>query len=484
LVLFFKKERLPCFESIMMPAPGATPLVPIPLADVLATAMQLERAGKAAEAERLTDHILAVYPAHAEALHLKGIAAAALGRDADAASLLERAIAHGLEQPHYYRNICAIYERLGRLDQALAAGRRAVALDATDAESYHNLTVVHARRLELDDAIGCARTALSLDPTRAGAHLALAEALLMRGDLAEGWPEYEWRFRLPGVSPPLPRTDRPQWDGAPLTDGTLLLVADQGFGDVIQFCRYIPWAAARCARLVIACAAELQPLVRQVAPEVPMFSKWNECPPYAAYAALSGLPLVHGTVLDTIPAAVPYLRAEPARAAAWRARIARMAPRGHLLVGLAWAGRPTHSNDRNRSAPLLRLRALFGCAGVTFVSLQKGDKQAEIGAYFGTAPLFNLGASIEDFRDTSAIIEALDLVISVDTSVAHLAAAMGKPTWIMLPFAPDWRWLLERNDSPWYPDVRLFRQSRRDDWEGVAIAIKAALEGGKEAVLF
>jgi len=464
-------------------------MVPIPLADVLATATQLERAGKPAEAWHLTDHILAVYPTHAEALHLKGIAAASLGRDAEAASLLERAIAHGLEQPHYYRNICAIYERLGRLDEALAAGRRAVALDATDAESYHNLTVVHARRLELDDAIGCARTALSLDPMRAGAHLALAEALLMRGNLAEGWTEYEWRFRLPGVTPPLPRTDRPQWDGAPLEDGTLLLVADQGFGDVIQFCRYIPWAASRCARLVIACSAELQPLVRQIAPSVPMFSKWNECPPYAAYAALSGLPLAHGTTLHTIPATVPYLRAEPVRAAAWRADIARIAPRGHRLVGLAWAGRPTHSNDRNRSAPLARLRALFDCANVSYVSLQKGDRAAEIGSYFGVAPLFNLGASIGDFGDTAAIIEALDLVITVDTSVAHLAAAMAKPTWIMLPYAPDWRWLLERNDSPWYPSVRLFRQSRGDGWEGVAAKVAAALGGvekskQKEVVLF
>jgi tetratricopeptide (TPR) repeat protein len=452
-------------------------VVPVPLHEVLAIAAQLERAGRAADAEALTDHILAAHPTHAEALHLKGIAAAAQGRDAQAASLLENAIAHGLEQPYYYRNICAIYERLGRLDEALAAGRRAVALDPTDAQSYHNLTIVHARRLDLDAAIDCARTALSLDPTRAGAHMALAEALLTRGDLAAGWPEYEWRFRLPGAAPQMPATDRPQWDGAPMAEGTLLLVADQGFGDVIQFCRYIPWAAARCPNLIIACAGDVQDLVRQVAPATPLFSNWNDCPPYAAYAALSGLPRLHGTRLDTIPAAAAYLRADPARVEAWRPRVAAMAPRGHRLVGLVWAGRPTHSNDRNRSVRLARLAPLFDTRRVTFVALQKGAALAEAGGYYGRAPLLNLAASIEDFADTAAIIALLDLVVTVDTSVAHLAAALGQQTWIMLPFAPDWRWLLGRADSPWYPAARLFRQPEPGDWERVARDVAAAMAG-------
>jgi hypothetical protein len=450
-------------------------MVPIPLGDVLAIAAQVVRT-RPADAVRLTDHVLAVYPTHAEALHLKGIATAGLGRDAEAASLLERAIEHGLEQPQFYRNICAIYERLGRLDEALAAGRRAVALDATDAESYHNLTVVHARRLELDDAIDCARTALALDPNRAGAHLALAEALLIRGDLAEGWQEYEWRFRLPGVSPPLPSTDRPQWDGAPAPDATILLVADQGFGDVIQFARYIPWAAERCGRLVIACAAEMQPLVAQLAPGVKLFAKWNECPPYSAYVPLSGLPRLHATTLATIPCAVPYLKADAARAAVWRDRLNRLVPRGHRRVGLAWAGRPTHTNDRNRSLRLSRLAPLFAQPTTSWVSLQKGDRAADLGAYFGAAPIFNLAAGIEDFTDTAAIIDGLDLVLTVDTSVGHLSAAMGKPTWIMLPYAPDWRWLLTRADSPWYPTVRLFRQPSPGNWPSVVAEVLAALK--------
>jgi hypothetical protein len=442
--------------------------------DVLQIAMQLQRTGKAAEAERMAGHVLAAHPNHAEALHLKGIAIAALGRDAEAAALLERAIAHGLEEPQYYRNICAIYERLGRLDEALTAGKRAVALDATDAESYHNLTVVYARRLELDEAIRHARMALSLDPTRAGAHMALAEALLMRGDLAEGWREYDWRFRLPGAAAPLPPTDRPQWDGGPV-DGTLLLVGDQGSGDVMQFCRYLPWARTRCANIVIACSADLQPLVRQLAPQARMFAKWSDCPPYAAYCAFSGLPLLHGTVLENIPASIPYFQADPERMAIWQERIGKLVPRGHRKIAVAWAGSPTHSNDRNRSMKLAQLRPVFDARNTSFLAVQKGARLNELSAYYGRAPLLNLGASIENFSDTAAILAGLDLVITVDTSVAHLAGALGRPVWIMLPYAPDWRWLLGRADSPWYPTVRLFRQATPGDWDSVVSNVAAAL---------
>jgi tetratricopeptide (TPR) repeat protein len=462
-------------------------MVPVPLGEILAVATRMERAHRPGDAARLTDHILAAFPNNPEALHLKGVALASQGHDAEAAALLERAIAHGLEQPLYYRNITAIYERLGRLDEAVAAGRRAVALDATDAESYHNLTVAHARRLELDDAIQCARTALSLDPTRAGAHLALAEALLLRGDWPAGWPEYEWRFRLPGVAQPLPPTDRPQWDGSPLADGTLLLVADQGFGDVIQFCRYIPWVRARAPRVVIACATEMQPLVRQVAPDLPIFAKWDDCPAYTAYAALSGLPLLHGTTPENVPGREAYLRAEPARAAAWRGRVSGAGARSANVrtdrkIGLVWAGRPTHSNDRNRSVRFSRLRPIMNLPGITFVALQKGRGLEEAGSYYGRAPLINLGASINSFADTAAVIEALDLVLTVDTSVAHLAGAMGKPCWIMLAYAPDWRWLLQRSDTPWYPSVRLFRQPAPDAWEALAEEVAARLS--KNDVLF
>ena len=450
-------------------------MIPVPLDEVLSLAAGLEQAGHGPAAGRLADHILAVQPNHPAALHLKGVVTAAQGDAAAAAALIEQAIRHGLEEPHYYRNICAIYERLGRLDEALAAGRRSVQLDPTDAESYHNLTVVLARRLDLDQAISCARTALRLDPSRAGAHMALAEALLTQGRFEEGWHEYEWRFRLPGAKAPLPKTDRPHWDGGFMPRERLLLVADQGFGDVIQFCRYIPWARSRCATIAVAAGPEMRPFIQQVAPDLLVFADWRQCPPYDAYCPLSGLPRLHGTDLTNIPVPVPYLSADPARAAHWRARLEALRPRYHRAVGLVWAGRSSHPNDRNRSVRLARLATLFDVPATSFIALQKGPGLAEAARQFGRAPLFNVSAEISDFADTAAILSGLDLLITVDTSVAHLAGALGRPVWLMLPHAAEWRWLLNRNDSPWYPTMRLFRQDRPDDWESIAARLAAAL---------
>ena len=452
------------------------PAVPIPVPEAMAAAALLESLGRRAEAARIADRILAVFPRHPRALHLKGVCAASESRHAEAARLIEAAIAQGLEEPQMYRNLCAVLERLGRLDEAVAAGRRAVALDPTDAESYHNLTIALARKLALDDAIAAARAALALEPQRAGAHMALAEALLLRGEFAEGWAEYEWRFRLPHAAPPLPRTDRPQWDGGPMPTGKrLLLVADQGFGDVIQFARYIPWARARCADAVLAVSPEIRPLLAQAAAGLLTFASWSDCPPYDAYITLSGLPRAHATTIDTIPAPIPYIAVDSARRTAWRARLDQLTPRGYRRIGLVWAGRPEHPNDNNRSVRLERLVPLFELPGTAFVALQKGPALAEAGRVRGRAPIANLSASVANFADTAAILAELDLLVTVDTSVAHLAGALGRPVWIMLPHAPDWRWLLHREDSPWYPTVRLFRQRRSDDWDELARRVAAAL---------
>jgi hypothetical protein len=190
---------------------------------------------------------------------------------------------------------------------------------------------------------------------------------------------------------------------------------------------------------------------------------------------LSGLPRLAATDLQSIPAEIPYLHAGEAKFAVWAERLWALLPRGYRRIGIAWAGRPTHRNDLRRSTRLAAFAPLAALPQVALVSLQKGPAQAEIGNYWGHAPLLNLGPEIGDFADTAAIIECLELVIAVDTSVAHLAGAMGKPVWIMLPYAPDWRWLLDRIDSPWYPTARLFRQSAERRWEPVMAEIAAAL---------
>lgn len=459
------------------PAPRVTApgMVPIPLGDVLRIAGEYERGGRTEDAKRLLDHILAVAPNQGDALHLAGIVAFRLGDPNKSLELMQKALERGIDTPLYLRNICEVYRTLARLDEALAAAQRATALAPADPLCLHNQAIIHYHRLELAAALDCGTRALRIDPSLPGAHFVRAEALLLRGDWEEGWEEYEWRFRIGGAAPLMPPTDKPQWQGRPIPNHTLLLVADQGFGDVIQFSRYIPWARERCPNIAIGCSVEVMPLLRQIAPEAKLFARWQDCPDYVAFAALSGLPRLAGTRTDSVPAPIPYLHADPARVAQWKSRLDGLVPKGLRRIGLIWAGRPTHNNDRNRTALLADLAAIGNVPGIALLSIQKGPKTNQAGGWYGRAPLINLGAEIDDYDDTMAILANIDCLVTVDTSVAHLAGAMGRPVWIMLPFAPDWRWLLNRSDTPWYPSVRLFRQSSPRRWDDVLQNVAAAL---------
>jgi len=459
------------------PAPEVTPPPEHPasgaqrIAQLMQLATEHEQAGRLAEAEAVLRGVIAEAGDHPPALHLMGIVAFRMDRFGEAVRLMERSLALAPTEPVYYRNICEVYRVLGRFDEALVAGRRAAALAPDDLHCHHNLGVLHYHRLELDAAIASGERAIALGADFAGGHFGIAEASLLRGDFARGWEEYEWRFKLANAPQLLPPTERPQWDGSPLGDGTLLLIADQGYGDVIQFARYIPWAAARCAKLAIACSGELHPVIEQQAGEGLLFDHWERAPEFRAYCPLSGLPRLAGTRLDTIPAEIPYVRADPAKSAVWAERLSGLVPRGYRRIGIVWAGRPTHHNDRNRSTTLATFAPLAEIPGIALVSLQKGAAQAQIGGYWGRAPLVNLGPELRDFGDTMAVLECLERVVAVDTSVVHLAGAMGKAASVMLPYAPDWRWLLDRTDSPWYPTLRLFRQGPDRSWEAVVGAI-------------
>jgi hypothetical protein len=238
--------------------------------------------------------------------------------------------------------------------------------------------------------------------------------------------------------------------------------------------RYIPLAAKRCRDLVIACSPDMTPLVRQLSGKARLFQVWRDAPHFDRHALLTSLPRLFDTRLNTIPADGAYLRADRARAAHWKRRIDALVPPGYRRIGCVWAGRPTHGNDRNRSVALSALAPLAALDGVALISLQKGDAGRQIGGYYGAAPCINLAPEIRDFVDTAAIIDGLDLVITVDTAVAHLAGAMAKRACVLLPFAPDWRWLRGRDDSPWYPSLRLFRQDRPGDWSGAVARLAAA----------
>jgi len=479
LLLFFKKEGLafliPVASTGQVSAP-TSPLSPIsiPLAELFQVALEYERADRLADAERMLGHVLEAAPTQADALHLAGIVAYRQARWPDALGLMQRSLEHGVNTPLYLRNIAEVLRVLGRLNEALAAGRRAVALNPDDPVTLANLAVIHSQRLELDQAEACERAALALDPGHAGAHFGLAEVLLARGDFARGWEEYEWRYRLPGAAVNLPPGGGRQWNGEKM-DGRLLVIADQGFGDAIQFGRYLPKVAQYCAEMVVASGPELWSLLRQLGAKA-LFNRWQDVPPWDAFIPLSGLPRLAGTRLETVPAPIPYLHAPPLLAARWAARLDQLVPPNMRRVGLVWAGRPSHVNDHRRSAPLSGLAPLFAAHGIAFVSLQKGDRQAELARAYTAAPLINLGPELATWEDTTAVLAGLDAVVSVDTAVAHLAGAMGRPVHLLLPHAAEWRWLLQRDTSPWYPTMRLHRQTTPGDWPTVAYSAARALE--------
>ena len=440
--------------------------VVVPLAEALARLSALEQAGKLAEADDLANRMLAAMPEHSHILHLAGIIAYRNGRVAQAVERMEKSEALAPEVALYPRNMCEVYRGAGRLDDALRAGRRAVELAPQDARAYFNLALIHYERLELDEAVRDADQAIALDPLFAEAHFEKAEALLLGGRMREGWESYEWRFKLKQAEGMLPKTDKPQWDGRPLAPGKLLIVGDQGFGDCIQFGRLISWAALLCPQPVLACSGELTTILRQIPGVGKIVTRWEDTGDFEAYIALSGLPRLAGITTENVPPA-GYLAPDPALVQSWGARLDRLAPKGKRRVALVWAGRPTHKNDRKRTMRLEQFAPLFARDDLAILTVQKGEQIAQVGGYYGHAPLLNLGPEIVDFADTMAILQHVERLVTIDTSVAHIAGAIGVPTALVLPHAPDWRWLLGREDTPWYPSVRLFRQERAYDWRGV-----------------
>ena len=398
--------------------------VSLPAGELLVVASEYVEAGRIDAAERLADHILRSMPGTGQALQLKGLIAYKRGRHVDAAALIEAGIAAGAATFTDWRNLSELYRLLMRLDDALSAARRAIALNAADPLNFFNLAMALYERMDIDGSIAAARSAIDLRPNLPEARMKLAQVLLAKGEFAEGWEQYEWRYKIPGAAPLMPATELPQWDGQRL-DGTLLLIGDQGYGDVVQFMRYLPWVKSRTGKIVIATSTEMHGIVEQIAPGITQYHKWEDIPPYAAFCPLSGLPRLHGTTLDTIPVQIPYVRADPGLAADWKTRLDARLPVGKIRVGLAWAGRPTHNNDLNRTTALENFRPFADVPGVALVSLQKGPGAAQAKGF----PILDLDAEIQTFEDTVAIMDGLDLVLAVDTSIIHMAAAMGKPTW-------------------------------------------------------
>jgi len=420
------------------------------------------------QAEACYRRVLTIIPNHAQAHNNLGAALGELRRFAEAAEHFHRAVEIRPAYAEAYANLGHALRTTGRPQEAETACRQALAIAP-------NLIVAHLNRGlalqdlgRLDEALECFRRATPADAHYSKAVTCEGMLHLLRGNLAEGWPKYEARWRV-GDLPPR-NFSQAEWRGEPLGRKTILLHAEQGFGDSIQFLRYVPLVAERGAAVVLEIQKPLQPLAARIA-GIKVIARGEPLPAFDLHCPLLSLPLAFATTLESIPAAIPYLSPPPERTAHWAKRIG--AEPG-LKVGISWAGSSVHRNDHNRSIPLDRLKPLFELAGVRFFSLQVGPRASDLAA-IEPLEVGDLSGELTDFGETAAAIANLDLVIAADTAVAHLAGALGRPVWCMVPFAPDWRWLLGRNNSPWYPSMRLFRQPRPGDWEAVVGAVRQAL---------
>jgi len=368
-----------------------------------------------------------------------------------------------------YNNRGNAYLELGLYEECALDYLRALELMPSP-ELYAALATALQALGRLEDAKLCCERALALDSGCAEAHCNLAQLLLLEGEYRRGWREFEWRWRKRGFSSPARGFARPLWGGSSFAGQTLLLHAEQGFGDAIQFARYLPLAAALGGRVVVECHRELVSLFSRIEGVAAVLPFGAPLPPFDLHAPFMTLPLLFDTTLDAIPGREPYLSADPVRAGCWQERLE---PFTGLKVGVVWTGSSNHKNDRERSLPFAALAPLWSVPA-RFFSLQMGEANRS----FGECQALNrhdLTRHIVDFDDTAAFVSQLDLVLSVDTAVAHLAAALGKPVFLMTAKAPDWRWLLERSDSPWYPSLRVFRQSGQGDWAELVARVKSAL---------
>lgn len=485
----------------------------------LAAGLALHKSGQFAQAEAVYRDVLARRPNHSQAMNLLAKLASDLGHEDVSLQLLERAVSLAPHDPNTHHNLGLTYFNRGRLDAAVDAFRRAVTVKPDFFESWKAMAVTGVAANRLEDALAGAERCCSLRPgdpallTNLAIVLAMLErdaeavaicdraieiqpdfvdahwqrglALLATGDFGRGWLEFEWRQRTSAHTSERRDFIEPLWQGDDIDGQTLLLHAEQGFGDTIQFVRFVTRLTAR-AKVIVEVQPELVRLVRHSMPKVRVIARGDKLPPFDLHAPIMSLPAILGATASSIRTRKAYLKSNRMRPKEIKKRLAI-----DFNVGIAWSGRPGHRDDRFRSIPREEIDWLLGCEGVTFFSLQKlstdkpaadnEDGDADLKLSPPPSRDFDGRLNVElidratDFADTAGIIKHLNLVISADTAVAHLAAAMGKPTWLLLPTPGEWRWMRGRDDSPWYPSMRIFRQPARGDWRGVMEQVAAEL---------
>jgi tetratricopeptide (TPR) repeat protein len=466
----------------------------------------LKTLGRHAEALASYDHALALLPGNAAALYNRGVILQELKRNEEALASYDKALAITPDDVEVLTNHGIVLYELKRHDEALASYERALAIKPGFAEALNNrgnvlrelnrpeealasfdqalainpghIDALNNRGLVLQalnrdaEALASYDRALAIDPDYADSHWAAGLCSLALGDYARGWREYEWRWRTADFPSPRRNFPQPLWVGqADIRRKTILLYGEQGFGDTLQFCRYVEMVMQLGARVVLEVQPPLKNLLTQIPGVQQVLGAGEALPEFDFQCPLLSLPLAFGTRRETVPARPHYLGVSPESVQKWRARIGQ---RDVLTVGVAWAGSATHKNQRNRSLALSQLLPLTEC-GIRLVSLQKDLQPGDRELFARRRDFLHFEDDLADFSDTAAAMSQMDLVISVDTAIAHLAGAMGKPVWIMLPHVAEWRWMRNCEQTPWYPTARLFRQSTAGDWSGVIERIANAL---------
>lgn len=418
------------------------------------------------------DAVLARNPGHRDALLNRGVARTTLGDHQRALADFDAVLARMPKDAEALYNRGTALIELGRYVEALLALDDALAVSPQHLRAWTNRGRALQALNRHEEAVASFDKALAIDKNYGDAHFNAALSLLTLENFQRGFTEYEWRWRRTGITDARRGYRGRLWLGEfPLDRRTILLPAEQGLGDTIQFFRYAPLLAQKGANVVLEVQPELKSLLSTVSGVASCHARGETLPAFDVYCPLGSLPLALKTESSSIPTAIPYLRADAAHIAKWRPALEAMPGK---RVALAWAGHARHANDRNRSIDLTLLEPLFACEGVSFVSIQRDlrDNDAARLTEFG---ITDFGPRLTDMTDTAAVLTLADLLISVDTSVVHLAGAMGREAWVMLPFAPDWRWTLAKERSPWYPQVRLFRQRAPGDWPNVIATVRDAL---------
>lgn len=435
----------------------------------------LREQGRLQEASSCLRRALDLKPDFAEARLNLGAVLEDQNRLADASECLHQLLRFKPDYAQALSNLGSVLKKLGRLEESLDCLQRALRLKPDLAEAHNNLGAVLEQMGRWEETVACYQEALRWQPDFVEAHMNLSMAWLLLGDFDRGWREYEWRWKKKGTRPR--PCGCPLWDGSALQGRTILLQAEQGLGDTVQFIRYAAVVKQRGGTVLFECQPRLAPLLKTVPGVDRLICSGDPLPECDVYAPLLSLPLIYRTSLDSIPCQVPYLEVEPSLADAWRRRIGDCG--GRRKVGLAWAGNPDHKNERIRSMTLAQFAPLAEVPNLALFALQRGPQAKELLAAPSGLNITNLEEEAGQITDTAAALMCLDLLIAVDTMVAHLAGALGRPVWLLLPFAPDYRWMLRRQDSPWYPTMRLFRQPAHRDWPAVMTRVAEELRHGR-----